>query len=98
MDSISEYYELPEPSSGILTIRDYENLIEENDFLYKHFSGESCHIDNNNENELKRKVSVLQRERDEAMWHLDETRKSKSYRIGRAITLLPRNIRRLISK
>ncbi len=36
----------------------------------------------------------LTRERDEYLYHLEETRKSFSYKLGMALTALPRKIRK----
>lgn len=43
--------------------------------------------------ELRREVAQLTNERDLAQYCLEETRKSFSYRLGLALTSLPRKIR-----
>jgi glycosyltransferase involved in cell wall biosynthesis len=78
---------------------DWGWLLKEHDFLQKNFKGnheegeyENEHLQKVNE-ELLRQKEEAERQRDDLQFHLDETRKSKTYKIGRAITYIPRKIR-----
>ncbi len=114
-DVMSEIYNLPTAKSGSIDLEQYRDLIEENEFLYKHFAPEDVRsllnqIDGlkrecsglrserdslqNERDSLKNERDCLQNERDDANWRLGEIWKSKTYKIGRAITYLPRLLRK----
>ena len=96
--SLSKYYGLPEEVGGSLSLKDYEDLLEENEFLYSHFSGEERYVTSEEMENLKREISILRSERDDARWRLAETWKSKSFKIGRAVTSIPRSLRKMIMR
>ncbi len=105
-NEMSEYYELPEPAHAVISVEDYAKILDENGFLYRYFgNGRSpeeeryvamenellgCHgVIADKENEIKK----LQEYIEHLHYVIDETRKSKSYKLGLAITEIPRKLR-----
>lgn len=108
VDELSKIYELPEKPTGTISLEDYSLLLAENEFLYSHFenSGVQNIVQGNVEEkdriihqmqvekeQKEQEIRRLQMERDNLQYSIDETRKSVSYKAGRALTLLPRMLR-----
>ncbi len=100
-EAISKYYGLKNPKTATLNLEQYNNLLEEHEFLCNHFVLNNSHPEKDAEIErLRQEVEYLRnererltQERDEANWHLGETWNSKSYKIGRAVTVIPRTLK-----
>ena len=106
-ENLSEIYGLPEKPEGKVSLEDYALLLEENEFLYRNFGNNnsiSKHSDPERQNELfvrqneqlvskEQEIRRLKEERDYLQYSIDETRKSFTYKIGRAVTLVPRKLR-----
>lgn len=67
-------------------------LLDENDFLYKNFGNDQFHAKNEIE-QLKNSLRNTEEQRNYLQYCLDETRKSKTYKLGRFMTYLPRKLR-----
>lgn len=93
IDEISAFYKLPEKPTAKLSLEDYSLLLEENEFLTKYFNGENRAVYDNQNTVTKELFDRIQQERDYLQYSLDETRKSVTYKIGRAITAIPRKIK-----
>lgn len=98
-EEMERIFELPEKPQVVVSLEDYSKLLEENEFLYKHFQGET-RVDEEGIRHRDWQIGEVSRERDELrgqrdylQYSLDETRKSATYKIGRALTWLPRKIR-----
>lgn len=111
-EKLSEIYGLPEKPEGKVSLEDYALLLGENEFLYRNFGNNnsiSKHSDPERQNELfarqneqlaskEQEIRKLKEERDYLQYSIDETRKSFTYKIGRAVTLVPRKIRKWFLK
>lgn len=102
---IEDIYELGDPEKITLSTKDVSELIEENTFLYEHFVEENTSIHRNDIHNLQDELDKIQHEleaarsqRDDLSWRLDETRKSKSYKLAMALTAIPRKLRGLSRK
>ena len=97
LENLSQIYELPDKPEGTVSVEDYALLIQENEFLYKHFENlNSGHIQDELREQLNRKdeeICRLKEQRDYLQYSLDETRKSVTHKVGRAVTLIPRKLR-----
>ena len=95
-----EIFEVSEAPEVTISSDDYAAMVAENEFLYQHFNGEVNPQQTEEINHLRRELDNLRREhgevvhqRDDLQYHLDETRKSKTYKLSRAITYVPRKLR-----
>lgn len=89
---IERIYGFKEVPDLVISAEEYNKLIMENEFLYKHFSEENISDYQNEIERLNKEIIEVQRQRDDLQWRLDETRKSKTYKIGMAITAIPRKL------
>lgn len=96
-DELAEIFDLPEAPEATISIEDYSNLLAENEFLYRNFNGNQNVAVNGVSMEevdrLRRENSDLHNRVEDLQYRLDETWKSKSFKIGRAITTVPRKFR-----
>ena len=94
IEKLQQYYGLPEEEDTTISVEQYGRLLEENQFLYDHIdlSGEQ----NAEAARLQKELEDTQKQRDYYGYIISETRKSKTYKIGRAITAIPRKIRELM--
>lgn len=97
---LSKFYGLSEKKTTIeISEEDWGWLLKEHDFLQKNFKENQQESKTGNEylqqenRELMRQKEEAERQRNDLQYHLDETRKSKTYKIARAITYIPRKIR-----
>lgn len=91
-DEIKEIYQLPPAPVGKITVEEYSRLLDENDFLYRNLGSGGAGA----EGAIRQKdaeLNALRNQRDYLQYCLDETRRSVTYKIGRALTWLPRKIR-----
>lgn len=106
-DEMAEFYELPEPGKAVVDVEEYSRIVEENEFLYRSFGegrspGEMEFLRLRNEVEQYRsalsekdnEIKNLSEHIDYLQHVIDETRKSMSYKIGLAVTELPRKLRK----
>ena len=94
LESLEQYYGLPPKEDAAISVEQYSRLLEENQFLYEHIdltSGQSIEIAR-----LQKELEKKKKQRDYYGYIISETRKSKTYKIGRAITALPRKIREMM--
>lgn len=93
-DQIERIYNLPAPEEVVLSARDVAKLIDERDFLYQNFESDMGLDECKKQiKKLEDEIDAITEERDDLSWRLSETWKSKSFKIGRAITALPRAMR-----
>ena len=113
-DEMSEYYGLPEPSQALVSVDDYSKLIEENTFLYNMFDADTVTGGKKHGGgtglkkkleEAKKLISVKDEEISRLCkdvkylnYVISETRKSVSYKLGLAMTELPRRIKARMGK
>lgn len=101
-DELSHIYTLPEKPVATITVEQYSKLLDENDFLYQNFGNgneaQRLREDVSNKDhyihELTEERDQLAEERNNLKYIIDETRKSKTYKIGRALTFIPRKMRK----
>ena len=100
-EQIEKIYGLEKLEDVVVTGKEISELLEENEFLYNHFVEENVaayrrDIDMLREenNRVHHELEEAKRQRDDLGWRLTETRNSKTYKIGRAITAIPRKIRK----
>lgn len=105
IDKICDYYGLERKEDKKIEISqdEYIKMIEENEFLYKHMIKNDSvqYIEKlvlmNNEAELIKRDEELEnikKERDYLQYCLNETRKSKTYKLGQAITAIPKILKK----
>lgn len=93
-DEIAKIFELPEAPKATIDIEDYSDLLAENEFLYRNFNGEhNANVPSEEYERLRRENNELRNRAEDLQYRLDETWKSKSFKIGRAITSVARKIR-----
>lgn len=95
-EEMERVFNLPDKKEITISVDDYVKLVEENEFLYKHFLGEpriETKIDYESLHSKDIEIENLRKERDYLNYVIDETRKSLTYKIGRIITWLPRKLR-----
>lgn len=91
-DEMSKIYELPPAVTGTISIEEYARLLDENDFLYRNLGNGHIDVDNKVA-QLENRLRATEEQRNYLQYCLDETRKSKTYKLGRIMTYLPRKIR-----
>ncbi|MCM1144084.1 MAG: glycosyltransferase [Blautia sp.] len=91
-DEIKEIYQLPQEPTGTISVNEYARLLDENDFLYRNLGDGRVNAENTIR-QIEEKLNIVEKQRDYLQYCLDETRKSKTYKIGRFLTYLPRKIR-----
>ena len=94
VERLQQYYGLPPKEDAAISVEQYSRLLEENQFLYDHIdlsSGQSIEVAR-----LQKELEETKKQRDYYGYIISETRKSKTYKIGRAITALPRKIREMM--
>ena len=84
-NEMAGYYELPEPESAQINIEQYSALLAENEFLYRHFEGTGGNMSADQEN-------ALRAENENLRYQINEIWNSKTFKLARAITALPRKI------
>ena len=105
IDKICDYYGLERKEDKKIEISqdEYIKMIEENEFLYRHMIKNDSvqYIEKlvlmNNEAELIKRDEELEnikKERDYLQYCLNETRKSKTYKLGQAITAIPKILKK----
>ena len=88
-EEMERIFELPEKPQAVVSLEDYSKLLEENEFLYKHFEGE-VRVDEEGIRHRDWQISEISRERDELRmqrdWQIseisrerDELRKQRDY-------------------
>ena len=92
-DEIREIYMLPPAPTGKISIEEYAKLLDENEFLYRNLGDGRIEAENRIR-QREEELDVVKKQRDYLQFCLDEIRKSKTYKIGRLITYLPRKIRK----
>lgn len=91
-DEMSRIYELPAKATSTISVEEYARLLDENDFLYRNFGNGQFETDNKIA-QLERRLQAMEEQRNYLQYCLDETRKSKTYKLGRFMTYLPRKLR-----
>lgn len=91
-EMVKRYGLCDENSEIRLSLSDWAKIVEENSFLYKYFKGGESNASVKINEQLKSDNDVLRERVNELQWRLDETRKSKSYKLAMAITFIPRKI------
>lgn len=91
-DELKEIYQLPPEPIGNISVEEYARLLDENDFLYKNLGDGRIEAENRIR-QLEEKLQAVEKQRDYAQYCLDETRKSKTYKLASLMTYLPRKIR-----
>lgn len=81
-NEISKIYMLRPPCQVNVAIDEYSQMLEENDFLYRCLKSNSFIEQDSRFEAMKNQMLQAMRERDEYAWRLDETRKSKTYKIA----------------
>lgn len=92
-ETLSNIYNLPEKQFGSIDIEQYSDLLDEHEFLYNHFAPEDVNKLIAQIEDLKRERDILRNERDEANYKINELWKSKTYKISRFLTFIPRHLR-----
>lgn len=92
-NEMKEIYQLPQAPTGTISVEEYANLLEENDFLYRNLGDGKIEAENRVQ-QMEERLRTVEGQRDYLQYCLDEIRKSKTYKIGRFLTYLPRKIRK----
>lgn len=89
---MARIYQLPPETSGTISTEQYARLLDENDFLYRNLGNGRMEAEDRAA-QLEGRLQAVENQRDYLQYCLDETRKSKSYKLARFMTYLPRKIR-----
>lgn len=92
-EQIEKVYALGKVNNISLSGKEVSEILEEKDFLYQHFVEDDVDVYRKKIERLSTELEEVRKQRDNLGWRLSETRKSKTYKIGRAITAIPRKIR-----
>lgn len=91
-NKMERIYQLPQAPIGEIAVEEYAKLLDEYDFLYRNLGDGRIEAENR-VHQIEEKLHVVEKQRDYLQYCLDETRKSKTYKIGRFLTYLPRKIK-----
>lgn len=93
-EQIEKIYGLEKLEDVVVTGKEISELLEENEFLYNHFTEGNADIERleKENNQIYQELEEVKKQRDDLGWRLTETRKSKSYKLAMAMTAIPRKL------